>query len=596
MYKFDSSSIVGNYIKQLLHSFHLPTYRVYTKEQERYNQKIEAEIQQLQLEVGKVSILLKREVIDKEKQELEEKLSLLKEQIYLLENSKELNVFSTFYRDDSEVYPNSKNWRQQQVQYPKVMTYIPYIKDNMIQEYICQTVDGHKTHKWIKCHGDIDLFKGNHEAVHDRGGYLTSIPYIYNRKYLNRTKNLKIENNIYDSYTHEYLGDYLRFQRDYNDLDLMPLYNCFSNRTCNLLDFSIEIGETRSTSTVTGEFKTTDSNYKIYMVPVKLCKEYTIAIECKSYVEVFCGLYDTNLSKLVQTNGKFSNLPKATYTYFNSMQFKTPVLYDKLTKLSTNLFDNNSGLSQEELLADLAQHEQNLKLFIKIPANVKSSIVVLEGNFTAYNNEVFNKKDSVWSRRANYNAYNYAEVDKYENFNPITTLQLLKINTGESYPFADRLVDYLTEMSITHLDENEDNIKRVKELINKNTPDITNDTLWSDKIKFVLYEYMNTKANTLDKNSDILGYVDKIVESNYKTDYLTRLNKALNKYNKSRGDQPSYSTANLTQLFKVPGLLDALIAIDPKLSVFKDYDGTKAIDDTIASIDIYADGGNGYGR
>ena len=113
---------------------------------------------------------------------------------------------------------------------------------------------------------------------------------------------------------------------------------------------------------------------------------------------------------------------------------------------------------------------------------------------------------------------------------------------------------------------------------------------------FSVYEYMNTKANTLDKNSDILGYVDKIVESNYKTDYLTRLNKALNKYNKSRGDQPDYSTANLALLFKVPGLLDALIAIDPKLSIFKNYDGTKAIDDTIASIDIYADGGNGYGR
>lgn len=57
-------------------------------------------------------------------------------------------------------------------------------------------------------------------------------------KILNHTKNLKITTNSYDYYTHEYLGDYLRFQRDYYDIDLMPLYNCFNDRQCDLLDIS----------------------------------------------------------------------------------------------------------------------------------------------------------------------------------------------------------------------------------------------------------------------------------------------------------------------------------------------------------------------
>lgn len=49
-----------------------------------------------------------------------------------------------------------------------------------------------------------------------------------------------VRNSRYDAYTHEYLGDYLRFQRDYNKLNLMPLYNCFSNRICDDLQLNFE--------------------------------------------------------------------------------------------------------------------------------------------------------------------------------------------------------------------------------------------------------------------------------------------------------------------------------------------------------------------
>ena len=47
--------------------------------------------------------------------------------------------------------------------------------------------------------------------------------YAFNQKVPNFTKNYVIDSSVYDSKTHAYLGDFLRFMRDYHKLDLMPL-------------------------------------------------------------------------------------------------------------------------------------------------------------------------------------------------------------------------------------------------------------------------------------------------------------------------------------------------------------------------------------
>lgn len=135
MYKFDTASIFGGYIKQLLHGFHLPTYRVYTREQAIYRQKIEQELNNLSILINKVKVLIKIKSGD-EKRALKEQLADLEAAQEELSANKELNVLSSYIRTDGEHYPNSQNWRQQPTTYPKVMTYIPYIKDGTIQEYI----------------------------------------------------------------------------------------------------------------------------------------------------------------------------------------------------------------------------------------------------------------------------------------------------------------------------------------------------------------------------------------------------------------------------------------------------------------------------
>ena len=56
------------------------------------------------------------------------------------------------------------------------------------------------------------------------------------------TKSLKSEGSMYDSKTHEYLGEYLRYLRDAKGINLMSMYNCFSNKICNNLNFKIPFG------------------------------------------------------------------------------------------------------------------------------------------------------------------------------------------------------------------------------------------------------------------------------------------------------------------------------------------------------------------
>lgn len=88
----------------------------------------------------------------------------------------------------------------------------------------------------------------------------------------------------------------------------------------------------------------------------------------------------------------------------------------------------------------------------------------------AQNDLLFN---GVWERRTNKFIINFedgGDVVPVEErvFKPITNLQLLQLNTGVSYPIADRLLEYLLFNAVTHLDNNADNIKRVQKVMANN--------------------------------------------------------------------------------------------------------------------------------
>ena len=533
MFKFNSENIFTGYIKQLLTSFNLPKYHVYTAEQQKYHEKYIAAQNSIDALNHRIEELNKElESLDPESAEYKQLIaegSKIREEILAAKNillgTPEKDVLISTVRQEVPNYANGGNT----LEYVSYMRYIPYIKDGQIQIYAPtirtetkttmidgkeiaedKTVIQYSDNDWKSYHA---AYGSEHYKVHNKNANIhTPKGYTYNLKIRNYTKNLKIQNNVYDSYTHEYLGDYLRFQRDYRNINLMPLYNCFSNTLCPRLNINFDVVEDvidGATNKVTkkgyvAKFDTRETNYKIYMIPIKLFQKYTIAIDCFTDVEVCCGFYGK-----YQYGSAYDTVAEDTYRCFNSLLFNKPVLYDPAAGLKKYL-DPRHPL-------EIAQHETDLKLFIKLPISNKSSIVILEGDYTEYTPSTIIKyspaKDDDFVVVNNHTQVNF-DGDLDENIKHLVTpLQLLAQNTGISYPFADRLIEYLVGNAVTPVDDISDNIKRAKKVINAKTNALHDDEgVWEEIMQLILYNYASNNFN-VRINHDILGYVDKDTES-----------------------------------------------------------------------------------
>lgn len=435
MLKFNNTHIFTGYLKQLLGSFKLPTYRIYSSKNEQF--------------------------------------------------AKSNNL-------ETDIIPST------------VSRFVPYLKTGKLQIYSNKASAEEPNYGWSQVAASFRHNKNNY-------------------------KSLVISNNIYDSYTHKYLGEFLRYQRDANDLDLMCLYNCFSDEMPALLSYIY----TKPSENFSTKFDTSDSKYKIYMVPVKYLQEYTIAIDCNSRVEMFCGFYNKYFIKgNDDTIASLNTFMNKTYVSYSSIRFNDPIIYDKL--MGQNIWND---LLASNTKFNFDNHEEDLKLFIKLPSNNNSSIVILEGNYVRWNDRQYKIDHASWNGKAwdvknNWKQISNKFIVNFENyeerllnneviFKPITNLQLLQLNTGTSYPFADRLIEYLIGNAITGEDELEDNVKRIQSIMHKNDASYTATSdfygLWDEYIRPVLYCYMQGYVTNSSENHDLLGYVDKDTENNYKS-------------------------------------------------------------------------------
>lgn len=338
---------------------------------------------------------------------------------------------------------------------------------------------------------------------------------ILNSEYLNITKNLLLKNNFYDLYTHRYLGNYLRFLRDFYNVDLMTLYNCFDNSIASNLDIS------------DNNFKSSDTNFVIYEFPVMFDKYYAIGIDCDTSIEIAVGLYD-NDHPIAYSKDSDSNpiylLPN-TYLKTTGSRFNKPFIYDKLKG-----YNFEQSRDAQNKISNLKEH---LTLFIKVPLSTKSSISVIElSNDNLIDKNTLKNSSNIFTDNADiipgFDKVVGNEKGIFETNNldtlliPISKLQLFRLNDKISYPFADRLLEYLFDEAIcpiSHIRENIYNFKKI--LYNSQKTNLGKDDIeslkekdiWDNYFVYSLYKYQ--KNNKLvNKYMDITSYIDK------ETDYL----------------------------------------------------------------------------
>ena len=516
MLQFNNNHIFTGYLKQFLSSFNLPTCKIYTAEFEKYF-----------MEHGQ-------------------------EDPRVIESNLPIRISGTAAQTRAATGTN-------------------YLKGGSIQRYFWDTTSWDTSLNFYK-NKTIKYWK-------------TTQTIQYNgNKILGLTKTLKNPTTLYNYQTHEYLGDYLRFLRDYENINLMSMYNCFSNRLCNNVKVTVEWKNAKQQVIKSANINSYDTNYKIYMLPAKLFENYTVAIDCYQGIEMFCGLYDGQLD----TSNKAKELIKKTYMRIPKALFGQPFLYDKLDVKYWNWQADNeissesggrSTLSDTSkfLRSELAMYEDNLKIFIKMPATNTSSIAVLSGDYRNYNDSLYSLIDDTWQYQKNTTIANF-ETQKTDRgsqlpdlnsreFKPISRLQLLAFNTGISYPFADRLMEYLILNVIVPNDPTPDNIKRLQKVMEDCGYSFQINGVWEPKMQMILYDYLmnsgkftatpktDKKGNLIQDKSgntvykvtdcrdgnlrqrgqglpadfyDVLGYVDKDAEKLY-VSWTVETNKKTNK-------------------------------------------------------------------
>lgn len=349
--------------------------------------------------------------------------------------------------------------------------------------------------------------------------------YVYNESYGNLTTNFRITSNIYDSHTHRYLGKYLRFLKDYKDLDLMSMYNCFSNeqlKNVNLTlkgnNYAIKKYDSSTKSYVNvkieinDNFLCNDDANNVYCIPVRFGQKYTIAVNCSLPISVIACFYKSGRIVDLKTN---DDLYGHTYKCVRNCSLNKPYIY-------TNLYDY-------EVYDEQRRDEECLCLLMKVPIGCDSSIVVLEGDFSNSKRQILDKNNKLesclfkynqshqhWENDEEHSGKSWETIDTsptwYGKYNYVSKPELLEYsNSKGTNLLATRIKEYLSENAITNMSEGYDIKKVQKELIRRGYVDSDYLGVWSNNDRIGLYKFIND-FNLNNDNLDVISYLDKDVE------------------------------------------------------------------------------------
>ena len=460
----------------------------------------------------------------------------------------------------------------------------------------------------------------------------SSMQYDHTKYIPGFTKNFQDSGPEYNQRTHEYLGDFLRFIRDFYNMNLMSMYNCFNDQVVRYMyvNRSIVQSELKKTSNNENQmiqtkrlitFDAKDPKYKIYAIPVKLFSNYTIAIDSDHGIEMFCGLSQSNDMPILSTPE--ISLINKTYQKVTRCSFHNPILYTRLNdknwlyathqpneKNCTHMestWDFESwkaaqfNVEQELTAGDVINREYCLRLYLKVPANCKSSIVVLEGDYRHHNDTTYRPiirtSNSDYSTRLDWLYTTNRSIVNFESttsdtlnqafLNPISKLQLLATNDGMSYPFADRLIEYLSGGVISPIDGIPDNIRRAQKVMNANNSYFLINGGWEPKMQRLAYNYMMNEGPFEIKNLKVNKKGDP-VDYNW---VITDQGKAKDSDCYTIGKHPLLGYNQKSTMFDILGFIDADIEkyyANWRLKNKKDAPTNKLIvKDTIQNADIY---------
>lgn len=324
------------------------------------------------------------------------------------------------------------------------------------------------------------------------GSIISEGAYSPGKRYDGITRNHISESNNYNTNLHEALGNYLRFIRDYYGVDLMPLYNCFSNRFIDT--FSLPIIEERRKDSVI------KPGCRLFAFPVKFGNTYTL--KCRGNTSATTQLAFFNGKKPLEitfqkTGGgevwinfeasqiSVSQFEESVYTVDSAYKYVPD-------EVNGQKLDSGDKDIYKQLLLD---NEINLYLFVQVPNENASNIVVIENN----SNSVINNS---------------------------------LLNNNLQQPYSDKLLGYLTNYYIYPLDSVQENIAAIQEILSSKYFEIKDQegnavtTQEGEKVAPIRLEgnYVKGTFDYITRSfiydlfrfrgiSDFTGYVDKDVES-----------------------------------------------------------------------------------
>lgn len=305
--------------------------------------------------------------------------------------------------------------------------------------------------------------------------------------------NYKYKSSIryYDSETHKHLGNYLRYLRDKENLNLMMYYNCYNYYMIDEVSL-VKNGERGLVSWEPSTLK----GYKLAAVPIKFDKQYTIAIDCPTEVLMRSIIYGPSgmIKESFSSDIYYSDNLDGTGRIYAQMQYKNPITY----------FIHTDDLKTY-------QREKYLYLIIQLPENCNSAITVLEGNYT-YNSSAV-KYQIAANSRAIWNAGFEPDIPGAPGHKPtlkVTKLigeySLLSINPQESYAFSDRLIEYLLHNVVNHKEELTRNIDKLQKILyqtNENyrnylVSETTSYGMWDEHIPEAIIDTIQTYNDNLN--------------------------------------------------------------------------------------------------